>query len=181
MQGTGIHPPWTRWLSRIFLGSESHEVTEQGIALKVIQPALSGLMDGSVSTLAPIFAAAVYTQQSHTAFIIGLAAATGAGISMGFAEALSDDGELTGRGKPLPRGIITGAATFVGGILHSLPFLIPDFRVALILAMAVVCVELVVIALIRHRFFQIPRSRSALQVMLGGGLVFAAGIILGKT
>lgn len=168
-------------LAQLFLGPDHRSVDAQGFALRVVQPALAGLMDGSVSTLAPIFAAAVATQRSHTALIVGLAAATGAGISMGFAEALSDDGAVTGRGHPVRRGVITGLATFVGGILHTLPFLIGNYHAALALAVAVVVVELIIIALIRHRFFQIPRSRSAMQVMLGGGLVFAAGFLLGGT
>jgi erythrin-vacuolar iron transport family protein len=171
--------PWSHHLARLFLGPDHREIDSQAMTLRVVQPALAGLMDGSVSTLAPIFAAAVATQRSHTALIVGVAAATGAGISMGFSEALSDDGEVTGRGHPVRRGVITGLATFVGGILHTLPFLMADFHVALALAIGIVCVELVIISLIRHRFFQIPRSRSALQVMLGGGLVFIAGILLG--
>jgi len=170
---------WSHHVARLFLGPDHREVDAQAMTLRVIQPALAGLMDGSVSTLAPIFAAAVATQQSHTALIVGLAAATGAGISMGFAEALSDDGEVTGRGHPVRRGAITGLATFLGGILHTLPFMLPTYRVALLVAIGVVCVELVIIAMIRHRFFQIPRSRSAMQVMLGGGLVLLAGILLG--
>lgn len=171
--------PFSHRLAKLFLGPDHQRVDAQGFALRVVQPALAGLMDGSVSTLAPIFAAAVATQRSHTALIVGLAAATGAGISMGFAEALSDDGAVTGRGNPVRRGVITGLATFIGGILHTLPFLIGSYHAALGLAIAVVVVELIIIALIRHRFFQIPRSRSALQVMLGGGLVFAAGFLLG--
>jgi len=170
---------WSHHLARLFLGPDHREVDDQAMTLRVIQPALAGLMDGSVSTLAPIFAAAIATQRPHTALIVGLAAATGAGISMGFAEALSDDGEVTGRGHPVRRGVITGLATFIGGILHTLPFMLGNYHVALALAIGIVCVELVIISLIRHRFFQIPRSRSALQVMLGGGLVFVAGILLG--
>jgi VIT1/CCC1 family predicted Fe2+/Mn2+ transporter len=160
-------------------------MTEQGhnraFVLQVVQPGLAGLMDGSVSTLAPIFASAFATQNPHTAFLVGLAAAVGAGISMGFSEGLSDDGVLTGRGSPLKRGAITGGMTFVGGIFHTLPFLLSSFHLALALASAVVGVELVVIAFIRYRFFASSFLRSVVQVVVGGGLVFAAGVLIGTS
>ena len=148
--------------------------------LRVVQPGLAGLMDGSVSTLAPIFATAFATQRPFTAFLVGIAAALGAGISMAFSEALSDDGELTGRGSPIVRGSITGAMTFLGGSLHTLPFLIPDLHLALLAAYIVVAVELVAIAAIRHRFFGTSWWLSVLQVVGGGALVFAAAWIFGN-
>jgi erythrin-vacuolar iron transport family protein len=150
------------------------------ILLQVIQPGLAGLMDGSVSTLAPIFATAFATHHSTTAFLVGMAAATGAGISMALSEALSDDGVLTGRGKPVLRGSITGMMTFLGGAGHTLPFLIGDLHVALIVAYIVVGVELIVIAAIRHRYFGTKWAISILQVIGGGALVFAAGFIFGS-
>jgi VIT1/CCC1 family predicted Fe2+/Mn2+ transporter len=149
--------------------------------LQTVQPGLAGLMDGSVSTLAPIFAAAFATHQSHVTFVIGLSAATGAGISMAFAEALSDDGKLTGRGAPWRRGVIIGVMTFVGGIFHTLPFLLPHIQSALVLAYLVVGVELTVIAAIRYRYFNMRFWLSCLQVIVGGALVFAAGIIIGMS
>lgn len=152
---------------------------EHSYLLQVIQPALVGLMDGSVSTLAPIFATAYATGQTRDTFLVGAAAAVGAGISMGFAEGLSDDGSLTGRGTPLKRGSITGLATFIGGILHTLPFLIPTLHTSLILAYVVVAVELVAIALIRFRYFRMSFGRSILQVVIGGLLVFVAGYLIG--
>lgn len=160
--------------------ARSTEETEQRFLLQVVQPALVGLMDGSVSTLAPIFATAYATHRPHTVFLIGLAAAVGAGISMAFAEGLSDDGELTGRGHPIQRGLITGGATFVGGVLHTLPFLIAQLHIALLVAYVVVAVELVAISAIRNRYFQMSFRRSSLQVIVGGVLVFAAGILIGS-
>ncbi len=148
--------------------------------LQVVQPGLAGLMDGSVSTLAPIFATAFATKQPFTTFLVGMAAATGAGISMAFSEALSDDGVLTGRGNPMLRGSITGLMTFLGGALHTLPFLIHSIHVALIVAYVVVAFELVIIAAIRHRFFGTKWTISILQVVGGGILVFAAGFIFGS-
>jgi VIT1/CCC1 family predicted Fe2+/Mn2+ transporter len=148
--------------------------------LQKVQPALLGLMDGSVSTLAPLFAAAGLTHQTHKAFFVGLAASVGAGISMGLAEALSDDGKVTGRGTPLLRGAITGVATAIGGMLHTLPFLIPDLTAALHTAYLVVAIELVVIALIRFRFMKSPLWSTVLQVIVGGGIVFFIGVWLGK-
>lgn len=148
--------------------------------LQKVQPALLGLMDGSVSTLAPLFAAAGLTHQTSKAFFVGLAASVGAGISMGLAEALSDDGTVTGRGSPLVRGIITGVATAIGGMLHTLPFLIKDLSTALHTAYLVVAVELVLIALIRFRFMKSPLWSTVVQVIIGGGIVFFIGVWLGK-
>ena len=148
--------------------------------LKVVQPSLVGLMDGSVSTLAPLFATAFATGDSRITFLVGLAAAVGAAISMAFSEGLSDDGTLTGRGNPILRGSITGVATFVGGILHTLPFLLPQVGVALYVAFGVVGVELLAISFIRYRYFQMSFLVSALQVILGGALVFASGILIGN-
>ena len=138
-------------------------------------------MDGSVSTLAPVFAAAFATHKPWDAFVVGLAASIGAGISMGFAEALSDDGSLTGRGHPWVRGAICGLMTALGGIGHTLPFLIPDFRAALTAAIVVVLVELGVISWIRHRYMETPAWSAALQVGLGGVLVFATGVLIGSS
>jgi hypothetical protein len=149
--------------------------------LQIVQPGLAGLMDGSVSTLAPVFAAALATQKSWDAFLVGLAASAGAGISMGFAEALSDDGSLTGRGHPWVRGLICGAMTAVGGIGHTLPFLIRDFRAALWAAGAVVVAELGVITWIRKRYMDTPWVTAALQVGLGGVLVFITGVLIGSS
>lgn len=148
--------------------------------LRIVQPGLAGLMDGSVSTLAPIFATAFATHRPFTAFLIGMAAATGAGISMAFSEALSDNGELTGRGRPVVRGLITGGMTFLGGSLHTLPFLVQDLHIALLIAYVVVAVELVLIAVIRYRFFGIKWWLSMVQVVGGGALVFAAALIFGN-
>lgn len=144
-----------------------------------MQPGLAGLMDGSVSTLAPIFAAAFATQDSHIAFVVGLSAAIGAGISMAFAEALSDTGEMTGRGHPVLRGGIIGIMTFIGGIFHTLPFLVPHVQTALALAYAVVAVELIIIAYIRFYYFRSGFWYSMLQVFVGGLLVVGAGLFFG--
>jgi erythrin-vacuolar iron transport family protein len=149
--------------------------------LQIVQPGLAGLMDGSVSTLAPVFAAALATKSSNDAFLVGLAASAGAGISMGFAEALSDDGSLTGRGHPWVRGLVCGAMTAVGGIGHTLPFLVKDFRVALWAAGAVALVELGVITWIRRRYMDTPWVSAALQVGLGGALVFITGVLIGNS
>ena len=149
--------------------------------LQIVQPGLAGLMDGSVSTLAPVFAAAFATMDSWTAFRVGLAASAGAGISMGFAEALSDDGSLTGRGHPWVRGVICGAMTALGGIGHTLPFLLKDFRLALWAAGAVVIAELGVITWIRKRYMDTPWVSAALQVGLGGVLVFITGVLIGSS
>jgi len=149
--------------------------------LQTVQPGLAGLIDGSVSTLAPIFAAAFATHKPHIAFLIGLSAAVGAGISMAFAEGLSDSGELTGRGRPLRRGIIIGAMTFLGGIFHTVPFLLSNFHSALTFAYLVVGTELMLIAYIRYRYFEMKAWISMLQVVVGGGLVFAAGVLIGTS
>jgi VIT1/CCC1 family predicted Fe2+/Mn2+ transporter len=148
--------------------------------LRVVQPGLAGLMDGSVSTLAPIFATAFAFKQPFGVFLVGMASATGAGISMAFSEALSDDGELTGRGSPVVRGGITGLMTFFGGALHTLPFLIANIRIALLVAYIVVAFELVIIAAIRHRYFKTSWWLSIVQVVGGGALVFAAALIFGN-
>jgi len=149
--------------------------------LQIVQPGLAGLMDGSVSTLAPVFAAALATRNSWDAFLVGLAASVGAGISMGFAEALSDDGSLTGRGHPWVRGLICGAMTALGGIGHTLPFLIPSFRLALVTASIVVVAELGVITWIRQRYMDTPIVSAAMQVALGGALVFVTGVLIGSS
>lgn len=154
---------------------------EQAFVLRVVQPGLAGLMDGSVSTLAPIFATAFATHKAHTAFLIGMAAAVGAGISMAFSEGLSDDGILTGRGRPLMRGLVTGVMTFLGGFLHTLPFLIANLHVALDVAYGVVGVELLAISWIRYRFMRTNFAMSCVQVVLGGGLVFLSGVLIGQS
>ncbi|MGQ3487692.1 iron exporter MbfA [Roseovarius pacificus] len=145
-----------------------------------VQPGLAGLMDGSVSTLAPIFATAFATQDTWTTFLVGLAASVGAGISMGFTEAASDDGELSGRGSPVKRGFASGIMTTVGGLGHAMPYLIPDFWTATVIAIAVVFVELWAIAWIQNRYMDTPFFRAAFQVVLGGALVFAAGVLIGS-
>jgi VIT1/CCC1 family predicted Fe2+/Mn2+ transporter len=149
--------------------------------LQYVQPGLAGLMDGSVSTLAPLFAAAFATHHTWETFLVGLAASVGAGISMAFAEALSDDGSLTGRGTPWIRGSITGLMTAIGGLGHTLPYLIPDFRTATVLAIIVVVVELAAISWIRHRYMDTSLLGAAFQVMVGGALVFIAGILIGSS
>ncbi len=148
--------------------------------LQVIQPGLVGLMDGSVSTLAPLFAAAFATRNSWSAFLVGMAASVGAGISMGFAEALSDNGSLTGRGKPWLRGLICGMMTALGGLGHTLPYLIPSFFTATTVAGIVVVVELSVISWVRHRFMETPLLSAAVQIGFGGALVFITGILIGN-
>ncbi len=149
--------------------------------LQIVQPGLAGLMDGSVSTLAPLFAAAFATHNSWDAFLVGMAASVGAGISMGFAEALSDDGTLTGRGHPWVRGVVCGLMTTAGGLGHTLPFLIPDFRAAFAAAVVVVAFELALISYIRHRFMDTPFVSAAIQVVVGGVLVFVTGILIGSS
>ena len=148
--------------------------------IQIVQPGLLGLMDGSVSTLAPIFATAGLTGQPMKAFYVGLAPSLGAGISMGLAEALSDDGVVTGRGNPVTRGAITAFATTLGGMLHTLPFLSSDLQNALHLAYAVVVAELLAIAFIRYKFMKTPLAATVLQVIVGGGIVFVVGLYLGK-
>jgi len=152
---------------------------ERERVLRVVQPALVGLIDGTVSTLAPIFASA-YLAGSHTALFVGLATAMGAGVSMGLSEALSDDGTLTGRGTGRARGVITGVATFLGGTFHTLPFLISDVDQALVVAYAVVAVELVAIAWIRKRYLRVSLASSLVQVTLGGAIVAGLGFALGQ-
>jgi rubrerythrin len=160
---------------------QEDEAYRRTIVLQFVQPGLAGLMDGSVSTLAPLFAAAFATHKSWDAFLVGLAASIGAGISMAFAEALSDDGSLTGRGRPVVRGVVTGVMTTAGGIGHTLPFLIADFRLATTIAVFVVAVELAIISWVRQHYMETPLLRAAMQVVLGGALVFAAGILIGKS
>ncbi len=148
--------------------------------LQYVQPGLVGLMDGSVSTLAPLFAAAFATHRPFETFLVGLAASVGAGISMGFAEALADDGALSGRGSPWIRGVVCGLMTALGGLGHTLPYLIPDFYVATLLAVAVVVVELALISWIRHRFMDTPWLQATFQIAVGGTLVFLTGILIGS-
>ncbi len=155
-------------------------VAQREFVLTWVQPGLAGLMDGSVSTLAPIFAVAFATQDPHTTLLVGIAASVGAGISMGFTEAASDDGVVSGRGSPIKRGIASGVMTTVGGLGHALPYLIPHFWTATTLALAVVFVELWAIAWIQNRWMQTPFWRAALQVVVGGGLVLAAGVLIGS-
>jgi rubrerythrin len=152
----------------------------RAFVLTWVQPGLAGLMDGSVSTLAPIFATAFATQDTHTTFLIGLAASIGAGISMGFTEAASDDGQISGRGSPLKRGVAAGVMTTLGGLGHALPYLIPHFWTATTIALVVVFVELWAIAWIQNRWMETPFIRAALQVVAGGGLVLAAGVLIGS-
>lgn len=161
--------------------AEEEETRRQLFVLRYIQPGLAGLMDGSVSTLAPLFAAAFATGRSWDAFVVGLAASLGAGVSMGFAEALSDDGSLTGRGTPLLRGLICGIMTALGGLGHSLPYLIPNFWTATTLAIAVVIVELALISWVRWRFMETSPLAAALQVALGGAIVFGVGVLIGAS
>jgi len=153
---------------------------ERRLILQVVQPGLLGLMDGSVSTLAPLFAAAAMTGKPHDAFVVGLAASLGAGISMGLAEALSDDGEISGRGSPLIRGSVTGVGTAIGGMGHTLPFLLSQLTAALTLAYIVVVFELLAIAYIRFRYMHTPLGRTIAQVIGGGAIVFAVGLLLGR-
>ncbi len=157
---------------------EANEAHRQFV-LTWVQPGLAGLMDGSVSTLAPIFATAFATQNTHTTFLVGLAASIGAGISMGFTEAASDDGQISGRGSPVKRGIAAGVMTTLGGLGHALPYLIPHFWTATMIAFAVVFVELWAIVWIQNRYMDTPFLRAAFQVVLGGALVFAAGALIG--
>ncbi len=161
--------------------AEEERSSRRLFVLQVVQPGLAGLMDGSVSTLAPLFAAAFATQQSRDAFLVGLAASFGAGISMAFAEALSDDGSLTGRGRPLVRGIVTGLMTAAGGIGHTLPFLIPHFNAAIAVAILIVALELGIISYVRHKYMDTPLLSSSFQVIVGGLLVFLVGMLIGSS
>jgi len=160
--------------------SQEEAANRKLFVLQIVQPGLAGLMDGSVSTLAPVFAAAAASRSTHLAFTVGLAASIGAGISMGFAEALSDDGSLTGRGHPWIRGLVCGLMTCLGGIGHTLPFLISNFNVAFAVAVAVVLVELGTISWVRHKYMDSPIVSATLQVVLGGILVFLAGVAIGR-
>jgi rubrerythrin len=179
-----VHKDRAEQLGRDILRTDARGKEEEAqrrlFLLQVVQPGLVGLMDGSVSTLAPVFAAAFATRDSWDAFAVGLAASIGAGISMGFAEALSDDGSLTGRGHPWLRGLITGLMTAVGGIGHTLPYLIHDFRVATVVAVIVVLAELGFITWVRYRYMDTPPLSAAFQVGLGGALVFATGVLIGS-
>jgi rubrerythrin len=157
------------------------ETARRMFVLQYVQPGLAGLMDGSVSTLAPLFAAAFATHNTWETFLVGLAASVGAGISMGFAEALSDDGSLTGRGAPLVRGVVCGLMTAIGGLGHTLPYLIPNFWTATAIAIVVVAIELAAISYVRHRFMDTPFLAAAFQVVIGGVLVFLAGIAIGSS
>ncbi|MDD8023245.1 MAG: ferritin family protein [Paracoccaceae bacterium] len=159
--------------------AEEDRAAHRQFILTWVQPGLAGLMDGSVSTLAPIFATAFATQDTHTTLLVGLAAATGAGISMGFTEAAHDDGVISGRGSPLKRGLASGVMTAVGGLGHALPYLIPDFWTATTIAMIVVFIELWAIAWIQNKFMETPILRAVVQVVVGGALVFAAGALIG--
>ncbi len=177
---TGTPPTGTSASAGEQPGEAKARAEQQRLVLQVVQPGLLGLMDGSVSTLAPLFAAAALTGRPLSAFYVGLAASVGAGISMGLAEALSDDGAVTGRGNPIVRGAITGGGTALGGMFHTLPFLIPHLRTALSIAYVVVVVELVTIAYIRFRYMKSPLLRTIVQVIGGGALVFLIGIWLGR-
>ena len=178
------HADLAERLEQQALGPEQREAEKseehRQFLLTYVQPGLAGLMDGSVSTLAPVFAAAFATGNTWATFLVGLAAAVGAGISMGFTEAAADDGKLTGRGSPITRGVVTGAMTMVGGLGHALPYLIPHFWTATTVAALVVVIELWAIAFIQNRYMQTPFWRAALQVVVGGALVFAAGILIGS-
>jgi erythrin-vacuolar iron transport family protein len=160
---------------------QEDDASRRLFVLQIVQPGLAGLMDGSVSTLAPVFAAALATHNPEDAFVVGLAASLGAGISMGFAEALSDDGSLTGRGHPWLRGLICGLMTALGGIGHTLPFLLPAFGAAMTAAIVVVVLELAAITWVRHRYMETPPLSAALQVGLGGALVFVTGVLIGSS
>jgi VIT1/CCC1 family predicted Fe2+/Mn2+ transporter len=159
--------------------SLSVDAERQSFLLQRVQPALSGLMDGSLSTLAPIFAVVFATHEPLTAFFTGLATAVGAGVSMGFSEGLSDTGILTGRGHPVVRGAITGVGTFIGGVLHTLPFLIPHYRAAIIAAIIVVAFELLLLAYLRYKYFETSFARSFVSVAVGGAIIAAVSSALG--
>ncbi len=177
------HAEHAKGLEAEHLGEDAREsedkTAHRQFILTWVQPGLAGLMDGSVSTLAPIFATAFATQDTWTTFLVGLAASVGAGISMGFTEAAHDDGVLSGRGSPFKRGVASGVMTMLGGLGHALPYLIPNFWTATTVAMVVVFVELWAIAWIQNKFMETPFLRAALQVVLGGALVFAAGVLIG--
>ena len=178
------HYDFAESLEEKHLGPESISAEEKSqrklFVLQIIQPGLAGLMDGSVSTLAPIFAAAFATHATKDAFLVGLAASLGAGISMAFAEGLSDDGSLTGRGRPIIRGSVTGLMTTAGGLGHTLPFLISSFHVAFSIAVLIVAIELALISYVRHRYMDTPLLSSAMQVIVGGVAVFIVGVLIGS-
>ena len=178
------HADLAHRLGEVHLHRDARQAEEETrrrvFVLQVVQPGLAGLMDGSVSTLAPLFAAAFATHSTWQTFLVGMAASVGAGISMGFAEALSDDGTLTGRGRPWLRGTITGLMTALGGVGHTLPYLIADFRTATALAVVVVLVELWVIAWIRSRYMDTKFLRAVFEVVVGGLIVFGAGVLIGS-
>lgn len=161
--------------------STSSRDEQRAFVLSVVQPGLAGLMDGSISSLAPLFAAAFATRDSHTAFLVGLATAIGAGISMAFSEGLSDDGKLSGRGNPWLRGFVCGLMTFLGALGHTLPYLIPVFLTASLIAVGVVVIELLLIAWIRNRYMDTPLLAATFQVVVGGAIVFLAGILIGSS
>jgi rubrerythrin len=179
------HSEVARWLEAKSIASGARAAEDRSqrriFVLQVVQPGLAGLMDGSVSTLAPLFAAAFATHSSRDALLVGLAASVGAGISMGFAEALSDDGVLSGRGRPLVRGTVCGLMTAAGGLGHTFPFMIGDFHTAFTLSVGIVIVELVIIAWIRQRFMETSFLAAAFQVIVGGILVFLAGLLIGSS
>lgn len=175
------HAHTAEQLSLTKLSEDEKSQQQRLFVLQVVQPGLAGLMDGSVSTLAPLFCAALATQSSHATLLVGLAASVGAGISMGFAEALSDDGALTGRGHPWARGFVCGLMTTLGGIGHTLPYLIPNYKTATAVAICIVFAELGVISWVRHRFMDTPWASALYQVALGGLLVFLAGILIGNS
>jgi len=179
------HSDFAASLEQKHLDGDARKMEEQSqrrlFVLQIVQPGLVGLVDGSVSTLAPIFAAAFATHRSSTAFLVGLAASIGAGISMAFAEALSDDGSLTGRGRPYFRGVVTGLMTTAGGLGHTLPFLLANFHTAISVAVIVVALELALISYVRQRYMDTPLFTSAVQVVVGGGLVFAVGVLIGSS
>jgi erythrin-vacuolar iron transport family protein len=179
------HSEVARWLEAKSVASGARAAEDRSqqriFVLQVVQPGLAGLMDGSVSTLAPLFAAAFATHSSRDAFLVGLAASVGAGISMGFAEALSDDGVLSGRGRPVMRGSVCGLMTAAGGLGHTFPFMLADFREAFTLSVCIVVVELVIIAWIRQRFMDTSFLAAAFQVIVGGLLVFIAGLLIGSS
>jgi rubrerythrin len=175
------HAHTAEQMSQTKISEDEKSQQKRLFLLQVVQPGLVGLMDGSVSTLAPLFAAAYATHSSMATFLVGLAASVGAGISMGFAEALSDDGSLTGRGHPWARGFICGTMTTLGGIGHTLPYLIPNIHTATSIAVCVVLVELGVISWIRHRYMDTPLVSAILQIGLGGALVFLAGVLIGNS
>jgi rubrerythrin len=175
------HARTAEQIADVKLSDEESAQQKRMFLLQVVQPGLAGLMDGSVSTLAPLFAAAFATHSSWQTFLVGLAASVGAGISMGFAEALSDDGRLTGRGHPWARGFVCGLMTTLGGLGHTMPYLIPHIQTATTIAVCVVVVELGVISWVRHKFMDTAWSLAAIQVVLGGLLVFLVGVLIGKS